>query len=137
MTILLSLKNDNKGMLNILDENTISIIKNFLPITPNEKFVKIHDEMKLYDFKPYRKTKPIMYRRNTNFSMGLNEIENMDDMGPVEIFSISNNNRKTNIIQSNYDNRNLKYSFSAFIFGGSQLMSIYNRDMYYIKYIKK
>ncbi len=72
MTILLSF--ENKGKLELFDDNVLNHIKSFLSNTPNEKFVEIHKQMIELKYKPYRKFREITfwkitYRQYTNFSM--------------------------------------------------------------------
>lgn len=53
MTILLGF--DDYGTLNRFDDNVMDCIQSFLSPTPNEKLIVIHQQMRQYKFRPYKK----------------------------------------------------------------------------------
>jgi hypothetical protein len=71
MTILLGF--NDYGILNQFDVIVIDCIKSFLLSTPNEKMIKIHNQMKQYNYRPYKKISfpNVFYRQYTSFSMEL------------------------------------------------------------------
>jgi hypothetical protein len=127
MTILLSLK--NKGDLSIFYPDIMNIIKSFLSKTPNENLIKVHDEMKFNKFIPNRKIYfKVTYRKYTNFSMEFIDSVNSN-------ISFDTLNIYENLIY--YSDKYLKYCWNSFINNEFQLLSVYNRYVYYYKHKTK